>query len=301
MLNGADRYCIVTQGDTHPLFWKNLAHTTLPVHVYLRDSHRAQDVRDYMRRVHEIESICFSTPSPRFALAHFGLNGPSMVVTAEVGDDVVAAQYVVWDGHAEGRRGLRFWTTVVHPAMRGRHIASMLTAVSTVATRSWAEYGSTICDTDSSLMGRNVRLTPLIVTANMFHTEGRRKVQLEWEQPANPFATLCEQPLPNHRGTRGNEVDGTLYTLRNVGSTPLPGRYYVPHDAQVWDDIAEYPEYYRRRFRLAGWIADTRGAILEDTHADSVASIATPGEWLHMPLLTLTPPEVAQNYEPVLA
>jgi hypothetical protein len=279
MLHGADRYCIVTQGDTHALFEKNLNATCPPVDVYLRDSHRARDVRDYMRQAHEVEQACFREPSPRFALAHFGLNGPAMVVTAEVGGEVVAVQYVVWDGHAEGRRGLRFWTTVVHPDMRGRHIASTLTAVSTVATQSWASYGSTICDTSSSLMGRNVRLQPVIVTANMFHTEGRRKVQLEWERPTNPFKTLFEQPKPPVH----DEMVTMLHTLQAYEpAEPLPGRFYVPADAQVWDDIADEPERFRRRFRLAGWMPDTTGAVLEDTwtHALEVGAEEQP-VWQH--------------------
>lgn len=264
MTYGADRYCIITQGDTHPLFQRNLNVARPPVDVYLRDSHRARDVRHYMPQVQEIESICFNEPSPRFALAHFGLNGPGMVVTAEVGDEVVAAQYVAWDGHAEGRRGLRFWTTVVHPEMRGHHIASMLTAVSTVATHSWATYGSTICDTNSSLMGRNVRLRPVLVTANMFHTVGRRKVQLEWDRPTDPFKTLFEPaPRPD-----SNELLTVFGTLREDDAAAfLPERFVVPADAQVWDDIADYPERYRRRFRLAGWLPTTKGSILQDTWA----------------------------------
>lgn len=259
----SERYCIITQGDTHALFARNLDRAAPPVDVYLRDSHSARDVRDYMRRVQDIETICFREPSPRFALAHFGLNGPGMVVTAELGGEVVAAQYVAWDGHAEGRRGLRFWTTVVHPEARGRHIASTLTAVSTVATHSWAEYGSTICDTNSSLMGRNVRLRPLLVTANMFHTEGRRKVQLEWDRPADPFRVLFERPEPYAL----HDIVPVAQTLQAYDPADLPARLYVPADAQVWDDIAEQPEHYRRRFRLAAWKPDTKASVLEDAWA----------------------------------
>ncbi len=259
-----DRCCIITQGDTHALFQRNLDGVHLPVDVYLRDSHKSRDVKAYMQGVQQIESLCFNEPSPRFALAHFGLNGPAMVVTAEVGNEVVAAQYVVWDGHAEGRRGLRFWTTVVHPELRGQHVASTLTAVSTVSTRSWAEYGSTICDTNSSLMGRNVRLRPLVVTANMFHTEGRLKIQLEWDRPADPFTTLFEQPV--HRSRQ--EVNPLVDTLwQEEAPAAVPGRFYVPCDAQVWEDIGDNPDHYRRRFRLVGWQAHTRMTLLEDTWA----------------------------------
>jgi hypothetical protein len=274
-----DRYCIMTQGDTHESFRRNLVAARPPVPVYLRDSHRAQDVRDYMEQVQQVESACFNTPSPRFALAHFGLNGPAMVVTAEADGQVVAAQYVIWDGHVEGRRGLRFWTTVVHPSVRGQHVASTLTAISTVATRSWAEYGSTICDTNSSLMRRNVRLCPIIVTSNMFHTEGRRKVQLEWDPPADPFRALLLPPLHTANG----EVTSTMHTLAtHDADTPIQGRFYVPADAQVWEDIANAPEHYRRRFRLVGWVAETKGAILEDTRAH-LLHLAAPEQVRHEP------------------
>jgi hypothetical protein len=276
-----DRYCIVTQGDTHESFRRNLIAAHPPVPIYLRDSHRAQDVREYIPQVQQIEAVCFNEPSPRFALAHFGLNGPAMVVTAEADGQVMAAQYVIWDGHVEGRRGLRFWTTVVHPAVRGQHVASMLTAISTTATRSWAQYGSTICDTNSSLMARNVRLRPTIVTANMFHTEGRRKVQLEWDQPADPFRTLLLSPALAETG----EVTRTMHTLDSYhAEAPIQGRFYVPADAQVWDDIANQPEYYRRRFRLVGWIPETRGAILEDTQAQ-LLELAAPDQVKHEPEL----------------
>lgn len=251
-----ERFCIVATKDKHPSLQQNIE--GFPVDVYLRNSERATDVRGYIELVQAIERLCFKMPSENWALAHFGINGPAMVVTAEVDKEPVAAQYVAadcWDG----RKGLRFWTTVVHPEFRQIGVASCLTAVSTQATRSWAEFGGTICDTDSTLMCRNIKLEPLIVTANMHHTPGRRKVQLEWKRPEDPFKTLLD---PYQQPVLDPQLP-IVETLVRFSLTNLPSKFGTRADSFVWEDIALYPDKYYRYFKLIGWYSQEKLTVLQ--------------------------------------
>lgn len=252
-----ERFCIMSTGDKHEGLEGNLRDT--PVAFYLRDTERKLAVQPYMAQVQAIEALCFRKPAENWVLAHFALSGPGMIVTAEMAGEPVGAQYVTadcWDG----KMGLRFWTTVVLPEMRKMRIASWLTAVSILATQSWARFGGTICDTDSSLMGRNVRLEPLVVTANMHHTPGRRKVQLEWKTPDNPLALLV------YTVTEGeNFIDQNLpllETLADLDVTDLPPAFRVSAQANVWEDIALNPGKYRRFFKLWGWLDQQKEVVL---------------------------------------
>lgn len=252
-----ERFCIVATGDKHTSLKQNLQNIPITAEVYLRDAETATHVRGYIPLAQAIEKLCFRSPSENWVLAHFGLTGPGMIVTAEIANEPIGAQYVTADAW-EGKFGLRFWTTVVHPDMRRLKIASMLTALSTFATRSWAQFGGTICDTDSKLMGRNVKLDPIIVTANMYHTPGRRKVQLEWRTPKDPFVLLL-QNLEEREVTPDIPIIESLieYNLRD-----LPKEFGVLPASQVWEDIAVRPELYRRYFRLEGWSDETKTALL---------------------------------------
>ncbi|MBI2103407.1 hypothetical protein HYT59_00215 [Candidatus Woesebacteria bacterium] len=198
-------------------------------------------------------------PAPNWAIAHFGLHGAAFIVTAESCNEPVAAQYVVAHGLGD-RQGVRFWTTVVLPEFRMIGVASYLTAVSTHITRSWAQFGSTICDTDSSLMGRNVKLQPLIVTANMYHTPGRNKVQLEWAKPEDPFKAFFDS-------SQVPQLDPNLPVIQSLlryDLGELPQSFKAKPDSYVWEDIALYPHKYYRHFRLSGWVGSEKMAVLSD-------------------------------------
>lgn len=252
-----DRYCIMATGDKHPSLLSNLKN--VPVEVYLRDTEEATTVRGYIDLVQSIEAMCFKAPSPNWVIAHFALNGPGMIVTAEHNREPIAAQYVAADNW-EGRMGLRLWTTVVHPEMRRLQIASTLTAISTYATRSWAEFGGTICDINSSLMGRNVKLEPWIVTANMHHTPGRRKVLLEWKRPEDPFQVLLQTQKEHEVGFKGLPF---IDTLASFDISDIPEVFSARADAQVWEDIALNPKRYSRFFQLVGWSSGEQTAVLK--------------------------------------
>lgn len=253
-----ERFCIMATGDKHKSLEGNLRNT--PVAFYLRDTEHKPAVQPYIDQVQDIEALCFRQPAENWTLAHFALNGPGMIVTAEIDGEPVGAQYVTADCW-EGKMGLRFWTTVVHPKMRKMRIASWLTAVSTLATQSWASFGGTICDTDSSLMARNVRLEPIIVTANMHHTPGRRKVQLEWGTPDNPLALLVYTVIEGENFI-GQDLP-LLEALADIDLIDLPPAFRVSAQAKVWEDIALNPGEYRRYFKLGGWLDQQKEAVLQ--------------------------------------
>lgn len=274
-----ERFCIMSTRDKHESLEGNLRGT--PVAFYLRDTEYKPAVHPYIAQVQAIEALCFRQPAENWTLAHFALNGPGMIVTAEITEKPVGAQYVTadcWDGKA----GLRFWTTVVHPELRKMRIASWLTAVSTLATQSWARFGGTICDTDSSLMGRNVRLEPLVVTANMHHTPRRRKVQLEWKTPDDALALLV------HTVTEAENFIGQdlplLETLADVDVTDLPPAFRVSAQAKVWEDIALNPGKYRRFFKLGGWLDQQKEVVLRPTEKAASTSMDPSRTDLQTPL-----------------
>lgn len=274
-----ERFCIMSTGDKQKSLEENLRDT--PVAFYLRDTEHKLAVQPYIAQVQTIEALCFRQPAENWVLAHFALNGPGMIVTAEIAGEPVGAQYVAadcWDG----KMGLRFWTTVVHPEMRKMRIASWLTAVATLATQSWAQFGGTICDTDSSLMSRNVRLEPLIVTANMHHTPGRRKVQLEWRKPDDPLALLV-YAFTERENFTGQDLP-LLETLAGVDLIDLPPVFRVNAQAKVWEDIALNPGEYRRYFRLGGWLDQRKEVVLRPTEKAASTSMDPSRTDLQTPL-----------------